>query len=562
MTGIGMPYKTYFVAFLFLTTFSLNFIQAGQVPPGFTDTLVIGGLNQPTACEFAPDGKLFILLKGGTVQIFKNGSMVSTPALNLQVTDNSERGLLGVTFDPAFTSNRFIYLYYTTPGSDPKNRVSRFVVNGDTIDRNSERIIVDGIRSDAGNHNAGWTQFGRDGKLYIATGDGGANSQLAQSLSSINGKILRVNSDGSIPPDNPFAGQQGRRGEIFCFGLRNPWRFTFDSVNGTLFIADVGQNTFEEVNIGRRGGNYGWPNAEGTSNNSNFINPIFTYDHNGGSASITGGISYHGNSFPAEFNGAYFYGDFVLGFIRYLKLNSSNAVISDNEFSPDAGSVVHMTQGPDGAIYYALIGESQIRKIQFGSGNNSMPVVRVTSSARSGLLPLTINFSSAGTFDPDGDPLTFRWEFGDGTSANGRQVNHTYRTAQNFNARLTVSDSHGAQVTSRILKIFAGDRPPVPQITLPISGTTVRPGQTVHFSGRATDPDEGLLDPSNLTWTVVLHHNDHTHPFLGPLKGVSSGSFTIPTNDHTDGRVFYRIRLKATDSRGLAVFRFIDIPRQ
>ena len=557
-----MSYKYFIVGFIFLSLFFHNIIEAGQVPPGFTDTLVVGGLSQPTACEFAPDGRLFILLKGGTVRIFKNGSLVPSPALNLQVTDNSERGLLGITFDPNFSSNRFIYLYYTTPSSDPKNRVSRFVVNGDTIDRNSERVIVDGIRSDAGNHNAGWIQFGKDGKLYIATGDGGENPQNAQSLSGINGKILRVNSDGSIPPDNPFAGQQDRRGEIFCYGLRNPWRFTFDSVNGTLFIADVGQNTFEEVNIGRSGGNYGWPNAEGTSNNSNFVNPIFTYNHNGGSASITGGISYHGNSFPAEFNGAYFYGDFVLGFIRYLKLNSSNAVISDNEFSPDAGSVVHMTQGSNGAIYYVLIGESQIRKIQFGSGNNSTPVVRVTSSARSGLLPLTINFSSAGTFDPDGDPLTFRWEFGDGTGANGRQVDHTYRTAQNFNARLTVSDSHGAQVTSRILKIFAGDRPPVPQITSPAAGTTVRPGQTVHFSGRATDPDEGLLDPSNLIWTVVLHHNDHTHPFLGPLKGVASGTFTIPTNDHTDGKVFYRIRLKATDSRGLAVFKFIDIPRK
>ena len=557
-----MPYKTYFVAFLFLTTLSLNFIQAGQVPPGFTDTLVAGGLNQPTACEFATDGRLFIITKGGTVRILKNGSLVPTPALNLQVTDNSERGLLGIAFDPAFSSNRFLYLYYTTPSSDPKNRVSRFVVNGDTIDRNSERVIVDGIRSDAGNHNAGWIQFGRDGKLYIATGDGGANHDLSQSLSGINGKILRVNSDGSIPPDNPFAGQQDRRGEIFCYGLRNPWRFTFDSVNGTLFIADVGQNTFEEVNIGRSGGNYGWPNAEGRSNNSNFINPIFVYDHNGGSASITGGISYRGNTFPAEFNGAYFYGDFVLGFIRYLKLNSSNTVISDNEFSPDAGSVVHMTQGPDGAIYYVLIGESQVRKVQFGSGNNSTPVVRATSGARSGILPLTVNFSAEGTFDPDGDPLTFRWQFGDGTTGNGRQVNHTYRTAQNFNVRLTVSDSHGAQTTSRIIKIFAGDRAPVPQITSPAAGTTVRLGQTVHFAGRAVDPDEGLLNPSNLTWTVVLHHNDHTHPFLGPLTGVASGSFTIPTNDHTDGRVFYRIRLKATDSRGLAVFKSIDIPRK
>lgn len=557
-----MSYRFFFVVLLFVSIFSNNFTQAGQVPPGFTDTLVAGGLDQPTACEFAPDGRLFILLKRGTVRVFNNGSLVSAPALNLQVTDNSERGLLGIAFDPAFTSNRFVYLYYTTPSSDPKNRVSRFVVNGDTIDRNSERIILDGIRSDAGNHNAGWIQFGRDGKLYIATGDGGASRELSQSLSSINGKILRVNSDGSIPSDNPFAGQQNRRGEIFCYGLRNPWRFTFDSVNGTMIIADVGQNQFEEVDIGRRGGNFGWPNVEGRSNNSNFVNPIFVYDHNGGSASITGGIVYHGNSFPAEFDGAYFYGDFVLGFIRYLKLSSSNAVISDNEFSPDAGSIVHMTQGPDGAIYYALIGESQVRKIQFGSGNNSIPVVKVSSNTKFGSLPLTVNFSSAGTFDPDGDPLTFRWEFGDGTSATGRQVKHTYRTAQNFNARLIVTDSHGAQVTSRIIKIFAGDQAPVPQITSPVVGTSVRPGQTVRFSGRATDPDEGLLNPSNLTWTVVLHHNDHTHPFLGPLTGVASGAFTIPTNDHQDGRVFYRIRLKATDSRGLAIFRSIDIPRQ
>ncbi len=557
-----MSYKPYIVVFLFLSLFSIDCTEAGQVPPGFTDTLVAGGLDQPTACEFAPDGRLFILLKRGTVRIYKNGGLVAASALNLPVTDNSERGLLGIAFDPAFTSNRFVYLYYTTASSDPKNRVSRFVVNGDTIDRNSERIILDGIRSDAGNHNAGWIQFGRDGKLYIATGDGGASSQLSQSLSSINGKILRINSDGSIPSDNPFDGQQDRRGEIWCYGLRNPWRFTFDSVTRTLIIADVGQNRFEEVNIGRRGGNYGWPNAEGRSNNSNFINPIHVYDHIGGSASITGGISYRGNAFPADFNGAYFYGDYVLGFIRYLKLNSSNTVISDNEFSPDAGSVVHITQGLDGAMYYVLIGESQVRKIQFGSGNNSVPVVKVTSSTRYGPLSLTVNFSAAGTFDPDGDPITFQWLFGDGATANGRQANHTYRTQQNFNARLIVTDSRGAQVTSRILRVFAGDRAPVPQITSPAAGTTVTPGQTIRFSGRATDPDEGVLNPSRLTWSVVLHHNDHTHPFLGPLTGVASGTFTVPTNDHTDGTVFYRIRLKATDARGLAIFRSIDLPRE
>ncbi len=499
-----MHFKISIVFLIFLVLLTQSNIISAQVPPGFTDTLVAGSLELPTACEFAPDGRLFILLKRGTVRIFKNGALVPTAALNLPVTDNSERGLLGIAFDPSFLTNGFVYLYYTTASSDPKNRVSRFFVNGDTIDRNSETIILDGIRSDAGNHNAGWIQFGRDGKLYIATGDGGSNASLSQSLSSINGKILRINSNGTIPEDNPFAGQSGSRGEIWCLGLRNPWRFTFDPTTGAMYIGDVGQNQFEEVNVGVRGANYGWPNAEGQSNNGNFRNPIHVYEHNGGSASISGGIRYRGNTFPDEYSGAYFYGDYVLGFIRYLRFNSSNEVISDNVFSPNVGNVVHFAQGPDGALYYVLIGQRQVRKIQFGSGNNSVPVVRTTSSRKFGPLPLTVNFSAAGTFDPDGDPLTFQWQFGDGTSANGRQTSHTYRTAQNFNARLIVMDSRGARVTSQILKIFAGDRAPVPQITAPAAGTTVRPGQTIRFAGRATDPEDGVLNPSRLTWTVIL----------------------------------------------------------
>jgi glucose/arabinose dehydrogenase len=548
--------------FFLLFFLAASNLIAAQVPAGFRDSMVAGNLDLPTACEFAPDGRLFILLKSGVVRIYKNGNLLASPALTLPVTDNSERGMLGIAFDPEFSSNGFIYLYYTTASSDPKNRVSRFTVNGDSIDRSSERIILDNIRSDAGNHNAGWIQFGKDGRLYIATGDGGENPNFSQSLSGINGKILRINKDGSIPQDNPFAGQNDRRGEIWCYGLRNPWRFTFDSVTGTMFIGDVGQNQFEEVNIGRRGSNFGWPAAEGRSNNSDFVNPIHTYDHNGGSASITGGIVYRGSTFPAQYRGAYFFSDYVLGFIRYLKLTPSNTVESVHEFSPDAGHVVHMTQGPDGAIYYALIAERQIRKIQFGSGNNRAPVVKVNSSRRYGLLPLTVHFSSAGTFDPDGNPLRYNWNFGDGTTARAQEVDHTFRAARNFNVRLTVTDSKGAQTQSKILRVFAGDRAPVPVITAPPNGSRVRPGQTVRFIGRATDPDEGTLDRSRLTWTVIQHHNDHTHPFLAPLSGVTTGTFTIPVNDHTDGNVFYRIRLKATDSRGLPIIKTVDVHRE
>jgi glucose/arabinose dehydrogenase len=531
-----------------------------QVPAGFRDSILVDHLIQPTACEFAPDGRLFILQKQGAVRISKDGRLLSQAALNLAVSDESERGLLGIAFDPAFETNHFIYLYYTTPGGNPKNRVSRFTINGDVIQPNGEVIILDGIRSDAGNHNAGWIQFGRDGKLYVATGDGGANSSNSQSLSSINGKILRINADGTIPADNPFQGQPERRGEIFCYGLRNPWRFTFDSQTGALYIADVGGGSFEELNIGRAGANYGWPGAEGPSGNPNFVNPVFSYPHNAGSAAITGGVVYQGNNFPAQFRGVYFFGDFVLGFIRYLKLTSSNTVEFVRDFSPAAGAVVHFANGPDGALYYVDFG-GRIHRIFFASGNNGVPVAKALPNRKSGILPLTVTFSGDGSFDPDGNPLRFEWHFGDGTSARGKVVSHTYSQPQNFVATLTVVDSRGARSNPATIRIFAGDRPPVPIIQTPHPGTSANRGQLIRFSGTATDPDEGVLDPSHLTWTVVLHHNDHTHPFLGPLVGVRNGSFRIPVNDHTTGHVFFRIRLKATDSRGMPIFRFVDVKR-
>src|SRR5205085_7131522 len=191
----------------------------------------VTGLSQPTAMAFAPDGRIFVAEQTGSIKVLQSGHVVSTfTTINSDSFD--ERGVLGIAFDPDFGNHPYVYVYYTTnalsldPPSSPKNRVSRFTANGNVVQAGSELILLDNIASDAGNHNAGCLRFGPDGTLYIATGDGGLNHGNSQDLTNLSGKILRINKDGSIPNTNPFFGSLSDRNEIFCYGLRNPFRFS------------------------------------------------------------------------------------------------------------------------------------------------------------------------------------------------------------------------------------------------------------------------------------------------------------------------------------------------
>jgi glucose/arabinose dehydrogenase len=313
----------------------------------------------------------------------------------------------GIAFDPNFATNRFIYLYYTRTTSPIKNRVSRFTAsssNPDVVQANSELVILDNIASDAGNHNGGAIHFGLDGKLYVAIGDGGANSSNSQSLSTLSGKLLRINSDGTIPSDNPFVSTSGARGEIWALGLRNPYTFAVDPVSGAIHINDVGQNTWEEVNLAARGANYGWPTCEGVCSNSNFTNPIHTYSHSVGSA-VTGGTFYRSNVFPSQYYGSYFFSDYVGGWIK--RLNASNQV--SDFWGPDNGPV-DLKVGPDGALYYLSLYEGTVYKIQPVS-TNRVPTASFTATPTSGVAPLAVSFNAGASSDPDGDPLTLLYEW-------------------------------------------------------------------------------------------------------------------------------------------------------
>jgi glucose/arabinose dehydrogenase len=284
--------------------------------------------------------------------------LLSTPFGSLTVDSSGERGLLGIAFDPNFASNNYVYLYYTVSTSPIHNRVSRFTAAGDTAVPGSETIILElDNLSSATNHNGGAIHFAPDGKLYIGVGEN-ANGANSQTLSNLLGKILRINADGTIPTDNPFYNTAtGNNRAIWALGLRNPFTFTFQPGTTRLFINDVGQSTWEEINDGIAGSNYGWPTTEGPTSNPSFRSPIYYYGHgttNTTGCAIVGGAFYNPPvpQFPSSYIGKYFFADLCGGWIRVFDPIAGTAT----GFATSIVNPVDLHVGPDGALYYLAQG--------------------------------------------------------------------------------------------------------------------------------------------------------------------------------------------------------------
>ena len=354
-----------FIHVLRLTVLLLVVVSAtyaATLPEGFTET-AISGLSNPTAMQIAPDGRIFVCQQGGALRVIKNGVLLSTPFVSLTVDPSGERGLLGVAFDPNFATNNFLYLYYTVPSNPGRNRVSRFTANGDVVVPGSETIIWElNALTDATNHNGGAIHFGPDGKLYIAVGEN-ADPENSQTLDNMLGKVLRINSNGTIPTDNPFFNiASGNNRSIWALGLRNPFTFAFQPGTGRMFINDVGQDDFEEINVGFAGSNYGWPDTEGVTDNPAFRSPLFAYPHDEGCA-IAGGAFYNPATvqFPPSFVGRYFFADLCGGWIRLFDPSTGTA----SEFATDASFPVDLKVGSDGSLYYLSRGASAVFRVQF-----------------------------------------------------------------------------------------------------------------------------------------------------------------------------------------------------
>src|SRR5438034_893008 len=324
---------------------------AANLPSGFTETQFGSNLSgSPTAMAFAPDGRLFVCQQGGQLRVIKNGLLLSTPFVSLTVDSSGERGLLGIAFDPNFATNNYVYLYYTVPTSPIHNRVSRFTAAGDTAAPGSQAVILElNNLSSATNHNGGAIHFGWDGKLYIGVGEN-ANGANAQSLSNLLGKMLRINADSTIPPDNPFYNTAtGNNRAIWALGLRNPFTFAFQPGTTRLFINGVRESTYEEINDGIAGSNYGWPTTEGPTSNPSFRSPIYFYSHGTGCA-IVGGAFYNPPvpQFPSSYLGKYFFADLCGDWIHVF--NPASGMATD--FASGINTPVDLHVGPDGALYY------------------------------------------------------------------------------------------------------------------------------------------------------------------------------------------------------------------
>jgi glucose/arabinose dehydrogenase len=336
------------------------------VPAGFVERTLVTGLSAPTAMSFAPDGRLFVCQQGGALRVIRNGRLLPDPFVSLTVDSSGERGLLGVAFDPDFATTPYVYVYYTVPAPGAHNRISRFLADGDVATGSEDIVLELDPLSGATNHNGGAIHFGPDGKLYAGVGEN-ANGSNAQSPSNLLGKMLRINKDGSIPSDNPFFNDPlytGNNRAIWALGLRNPFTFAFNATGTRMFINDVGQNTWEEINDGIAGANYGWAIHEGVANDPPYRDPLLVYAHGGGPSTgcaIVGG-AFHDTakvSWPADFAGDYFFADLCSNWIRRF-----DATLGTNTaFATGIGIPVDLAIGPEGDLYYLARGFGAVGRI-------------------------------------------------------------------------------------------------------------------------------------------------------------------------------------------------------
>ncbi|NEE01028.1 ThuA domain-containing protein [Phytoactinopolyspora halotolerans] len=580
----------------------------------------------PMELAVAPDGRVFYVELGGTVKIYDPESGAVKVAGEIPVHRGNENGLLGIALDPDFEDNQWLYLFYSAP-SPQVQHVSRFTVDGDSLDMESEEVMLEiPHQREVCCHSAGSMTFGPDGNLYISTGDDTAHfasqgfapidgriydqyqsedakrsydaRRTSGNTNDLRGKIIRIRpeDDGSysIPEGNLFEpGTEGARPEIYTMGHRNPFRIAVDDETGWVYAGEVGPDAgsdnpnrgprgYDEWNQIREAGNYGWPYCiadnqayrewdfatstpgeffdceNGPRNDSPFntglevvppaqdafiwypygTSPEFPEIPGGGGRSAFAGDVYHYDAdllgdgqFPEYYDDAVFVMEWSRNWIGMLRLDENGDYDSFEQFMPSTlfRSPHDMEFGPDGAMYLIEWGidfnyagenvnpDSGLYKINYTKGART-PVAEAGSDRDSGPAPLEVAFSSEGSHDPDGDELTYSWDFGDGTTSDDPNPTHTFTEPGEYLVRLTVTDPSGRSSSSN-LTITAGNTRPEVTIELPANGQVFGWGDEIPYQVSVSDAEDGSgddIDCERVTVQQGLYHdeggNAHVHP--------------------------------------------------
>ena len=417
----------------------------------------------------------------------------------------------------------------------------------------------------------------------------------AQYLGSMSGKILRIDpATGLGLSSNPyFTGSAADiQSKVWAYGVRNPFRFVIrpngsiipaDGKPGSIYIGDVGWGQYEEISVTKSAGgeNFGWPCYEGPRLVSDYRNlspahsgcstmgspenparhtlPLVHWHHTDPAKSQPTGITgktaiagefYTGAKYPSKYSGAFFYGDYTAGWIKVLKVDQNDKFQSVENFASGIAGFVDMQAHPvSGDLYYVDIAAGQVYQIRYGSATeNQRPVAVASADPRWGYAPLTVKFKGSDSRDPDGDPLTYSWDFGNGGTSNQADPTHTYAANAAYTATLTVRDNRGAASTQSV-SIIVGSTPPKATILSPENGSSSFPDQTIMLSASAVDADDPQAN-LGFRWEVILHHNDHLHPSTAVIEG-KTGSFVLNQSPGPGEFFFLEFELRVTDSSGL-----------
>jgi glucose/arabinose dehydrogenase len=481
-------------------------------------------MNLPTSFALAPDGRIFVAEKAGRVRVIKEGQLLETSFVDLsgEVNDSADRGLMGIAVHPRWPASPYVYVAYVydPPEASGKNpsgarvsRVLRLTANPDNLDveQPGSGVVLLGTNStfahignpdqgdaepfscqgEAGQpvrdciptegtaHTIDMLQFGPEGALYVSTGDGIVNSKgnsRALDINSLAGKILRIDAmSGEGLAINPFFdGDPGsNRAKVFALGVRNPFRFTIDPRNGRLILGDVGNEKWEEINIGGPGANFGWPCYEGPYEAATYANcdalradpgqvtqAVYSYEHTTQPqrGAAIGGDLYLRTAFPALYRGAYFYHDFNGGVINFLTFRGDGAAVN-NEFANNAPGIVQMTTAKDGSLYLLSVILGGLYRIRYVPGGNKAPTAAADADPLGGAAPLEVKFSSKRSTDPERSIVAYAWDFGDGERSDVANPTHTFAENGVYDVKLTVTDSAGLTSSAMWSWPWAARRP-------------------------------------------------------------------------------------------------------